>query len=192
MCRNKAAECRKQKALSKAKLNWKARYLAVRRPELAEAKAAKYKRNPVDCKQCGRQFRPQFGSTLRVFCSSRCRTKYSRKTGNQTRRARQSGSNGPFENFNPITIFKRDGWICGICKEPVDPKLRYPNPRSASLDHKIPLAKGGPHTRANAQCAHLECNVKKGDETVRNQWKRTSAAVRNGSSPVRTAGNPSA
>ena len=34
---------------------------------------------------------------------------------------------------------------------------------SATLDHVIPLAKGGAHARANVRCAHLICNLRKGD-----------------------------
>ncbi len=58
-------------------------------------------------------------------------------------------------------MYERDGWICQICREPVDPTLRYPDPMSASLDHIIPLARGGTHEPGNVQLAHWICNVKK-------------------------------
>lgn len=32
---------------------------------------------------------------------------------------------------------------------------------SASLDHVVPMSKGGGHTYANTQCSHLKCNVDK-------------------------------
>lgn len=60
-------------------------------------------------------------------------------------------------------IFDRDGWICGICQEPVDPKLKFPDRWSASLDHIRPLSKGGSHTQANVRCSHLTCNIVKRD-----------------------------
>lgn len=63
------------------------------------------------------------------------------------------------ETFDRREIFERDGWVCALCEKPVDPDLAYPDLMSASLDHRIPLAENGPHTRANAQCAHLRCNV---------------------------------
>lgn len=59
-------------------------------------------------------------------------------------------------------VFDRDGWSCGICSEPVDPATDWPDPLSASLDHILPLSKGGPHTMANVQLAHLDCNLRKG------------------------------
>jgi len=33
---------------------------------------------------------------------------------------------------------------------------------AASLDHRIPISRGGEHSRANAQTSHLGCNVRKG------------------------------
>jgi 5-methylcytosine-specific restriction endonuclease McrA len=62
--------------------------------------------------------------------------------------------------------------MCAICSEPVDRLLRYPDPMCASLEHRIPVSKGGRHTRANCACAHLRCNVQKGD---RSAWPKTEA-----------------
>jgi len=66
------------------------------------------------------------------------------------------------EKFKIIEIFERDKWICQICKLPVDKTLKFPNSFSPSLDHIIPLIKGGNHTKANTQLAHLSCNIRKG------------------------------
>jgi hypothetical protein len=77
------------------------------------------------------------------------------------RRARKR-DNGDSEEFTREEIGQRDGWICGICTEPVDPLLEWPDLWSQSLDHVIPLAHGGPHTRANSRIAHWICNVRRG------------------------------
>lgn len=58
--------------------------------------------------------------------------------------------------------------ICQICGEPVNDKdikdghirKRYP-----TLDHIIPLSKGGGHTWDNIQLAHMGCNAGKCDRT---------------------------
>lgn len=63
------------------------------------------------------------------------------------------------ERFEDAEIYERDGWRCGICRRAVNKKLRWPHPRSASLDHIVPLSQEGEHTRANVRLAHLDCNV---------------------------------
>jgi hypothetical protein len=58
-------------------------------------------------------------------------------------------------------IRERDGHRCHICREPV-PSAPYPHPLSASLDHVVPLSRGGIHDPDNVRLAHLKCNVEKG------------------------------
>jgi len=83
-----------------------------------------------------------------------------KKDGWQRRRAQKLEA--PTENFRHEEIYRRDGWVCQLCKKKVDKKLTYPDDMSASLDHKKPLSRGGHHTRANVQLAHLKCNLAKG------------------------------
>lgn len=74
---------------------------------------------------------------------------------NDRQRAKHYGVE--YEPIRRRRVYDRDGWCCGIiCRQPVDPALRYPDPMSASLDHVVPLSRGGPHTYANVQLAHLE------------------------------------
>ena len=75
------------------------------------------------------------------------------------RRAALSGAT--VEDFSPAEIFKRDEWVCHICELPVDRALGWPHPWSVSLDHVIPLSRGGDHSRANTACSHLRCNLRK-------------------------------
>ena len=56
-------------------------------------------------------------------------------------------------------IYERDAWVCQLCKKKVNRTLKYPHPLSQSLDHIIPLSRGGAHSKANVQLAHLSCNV---------------------------------
>jgi len=62
------------------------------------------------------------------------------------------------EPYTRAEIFERDGWVCQLCGQPVDPKLSAPDPGSASIDHVIPLSLGGDDTPANVQLAHFGCN----------------------------------
>jgi len=84
-----------------------------------------------------------------------------KRASEHRRRARLHGVT--IEDFNDIEIFERDNWVCGLCEKKINRRRRYPDPLSASLDHVIPLSKGGHHTRVNAQATHLRCNISKGD-----------------------------
>jgi 5-methylcytosine-specific restriction endonuclease McrA len=58
-------------------------------------------------------------------------------------------------------VFERDGFTCRLCGERTEPKM-LPHPRAATVDHVVPLSRGGGHTWGNVQCAHYECNMRKG------------------------------
>lgn len=83
-------------------------------------------------------------------------------TARHSRRVRMRGPDGVIERIDPHEICCRDEWRCGLCRELIDPSVRWPDPKSASLDHIIPLAANGTHTAANVQAAHLLCNIRKG------------------------------
>jgi len=85
-----------------------------------------------------------------------------KRTGHsETRRARLLEAF--IEKVDPLIVFKRDNWICQLCNHPVS-KIRDKRLVDiASLDHIIPLSKGGSHSYANTQLAHLSCNIKKGN-----------------------------
>lgn len=70
------------------------------------------------------------------------------------------------EPMNEKTVYLRDGWKCQHCKIRVNKKLKYPDPMSASLDHIVPLNRGGSHTYSNVQLAHFVCNISKQDRTL--------------------------
>ena len=65
------------------------------------------------------------------------------------------------EDFNPSDIFKRDGYICQLCKKKTRPGYKRTHPLYPHLDHIQPLSLGGEHSRRNTQtlCAH--CNLTK-------------------------------
>ena len=80
------------------------------------------------------------------------------------RRRDQMRAAGPAESFTKTEIGDRDGWICGICQDTtrlVDPGPGSPRALSPSIDHVVPLSRGGQHARANVRIAHLWCNVEK-------------------------------
>lgn len=131
--------------------------------------------NRFKCKYCGKEFNGQKNSQNK-FCSRGCYLKqigadswdckdYGRITDiSHIRRAKYYGVE--YEKINLIDIFERDNWTCKICDKKIDDSLPYPNPMSASLDHIIPLSKGGSHTLNNVQSSHLSCNIKKKNKFI--------------------------
>lgn len=74
------------------------------------------------------------------------------------RRAIMAGGTAT-ESFDRMEIFHRDGGICKICGEPANPFMFH-------IDHIIPIAAGGEHTRDNVQTSHPSCNMSKGAKVV--------------------------
>ena len=73
--------------------------------------------------------------------------------------------------------------VCGICGRPVNFDLTFPDPWSPTLDHIIPVAKGGdPADLSNLQLAHLQCNRMKGTKV--HEYKKKEAHVSNRDLPL--------
>ena len=60
-----------------------------------------------------------------------------------------------YEKIDTYALWKRDRGKCGICKKSV----KY---QEMSIDHILPLSRGGTHTNHNCQPAHRGCNLQKG------------------------------
>lgn len=119
----------------------------------------------ASCRQCGVEFTYRHYRRTKLYCSTKCSRKFnrgaisaeSRAAQSYRRRAAKYGS-GEHERFTRAEIFERDGWRCGICGKKVPRQTKWPAPQAATLDHIVPLAKGGKHVRANVQLAHMLCN----------------------------------
>lgn len=109
------------------------------------------------CVECGGGFIPR---SNQILCSPACRSAHLGRLGDDRSRATYYGCE--YERIDRHQIYARDGWICGICALPVDRSTVYPDPGSASLDHIIPMSRGGGHVASNVQLAHVYCNSVKG------------------------------
>lgn len=67
------------------------------------------------------------------------------------------------DDIDHLTLFHLHGWMCFCCKEPIDPKRRFPDPYAATVEHIVPLSKGGDHTWDNVAASHAACNFSRGD-----------------------------
>jgi len=79
---------------------------------------------------------------------------------NHRRRVRETGGKVD-ESLDIFQVFEEENWICQICGDQCDPLLRDRDPDMVTIDHIIPVSKGGSHTRANVQTAHFRCNMEK-------------------------------
>jgi 5-methylcytosine-specific restriction endonuclease McrA len=59
-------------------------------------------------------------------------------------------------------LWVRQCGVCSLCSRPIDHALTWPDPLSKSVDHIVPLSKGGTHEQSNLAWTHLVCNLKKG------------------------------
>lgn len=122
-----------------------------------------------DCQVCGVtvDMGQLGGKKLKTYCSPACakkaqRRQPSRKAGKERRSARKRGARTAVLVYRK-RIFERDGFRCQLCGKRLDMKKVAPHPLSPTLDHIIPLSKGGAHEPANVQAAHFLCNARKSD-----------------------------
>lgn len=69
-----------------------------------------------------------------------------------------------YKKFYSSPKSKVDG--CALCGEAVDRSLEWPHPLSKSVDHIVPISKGGTDDIENLQLAHLRCNISKHDRLL--------------------------
>lgn len=93
---------------------------------------------------------------------------------NQYRPDRDGAHKQEFRRSKKRILMTQD--TCAICGRPVDKSLKFPDPLSATVDHIIPIAKGGhPSDVANLQLAHLKCNRWKADKLMQTKAKPLAA-----------------
>lgn len=115
------------------------------------------------CARCGEEFRRRIQKrhkeTSGRYCSAWCQ-KRDKDVGN-SRANRKAMRDRVAARLSEIA--ERDNWICQLCGMPIDQAIVGPHPRCASIDHKLPLSRGGTNHDDNLQLAHLGCNARKHD-----------------------------
>lgn len=125
----------------------------------------------VTCRECGDEFSDENQGRPREYCDD-CREVAAKRVARRHRRVRRARKRGVrSEAIDLRDIAVRDGWSCGLCGGRVLRTKQVPHPRAATLDHIVPLARGGDHVRRNVQLAHFRCNSEKGDRAVGSQLR---------------------
>lgn len=84
-----------------------------------------------------------------------------RRSNYHSRRARANGaSNG--DKVLVAALIERDGLSCSSCSVLIDQQIAWPDPMSLSIDHTLPISRGGQHSLENTTLMHLRCNISKG------------------------------
>lgn len=118
------------------------------------------------CYNCGTLF---IGNNK--YCSSECLNKHHNQSHSLLRRKNIS-NNGEIDNSVTLDkLIKRDNNICYICNRECN-ELDYTYQGNTfiagnyypSIDHVIPISKGGTHTWDNVRLAHRICNSLKSDK----------------------------
>lgn len=105
------------------------------------------------------------------YCSAKCYAKAHEATKDANRRKKIKNALID-KDISLDRLYNRDDGICGICGEKCDwsdhqYRGRYfiAGKNYPSIDHIIPLSKGGKHSWENVQLAHFSCNSAKGAKT---------------------------
>jgi 5-methylcytosine-specific restriction endonuclease McrA len=72
------------------------------------------------------------------------------------------------DDIDALVLFELHAWICYVCKKPINKYLRVPHWAAATVEHIVPISKGGTHTWDNVAPAHLRCNLDKADSMLDN------------------------
>jgi len=144
-------------------------YLAEVARQKEEREQAKHesRKRIVVCDVCGKQFITYNPQQKR--CSTECAKAHKRgkqPSKNHRKRIRMYG--GEYDRSVTLKrLIERDGLRCKICGEMCDTNdhrwSKWFGPLYPTLDHVIPLSKGGGHTWDNVQVAHAICNSTKRD-----------------------------
>ena len=65
---------------------------------------------------------------------------------------------------------QRDGWVCWLCGNAVDPGAQVGSANAASMDHVLPRKHGGTTDDANLRLAHRRCNSRRGSALPELDW----------------------
>ena len=99
-----------------------------------------------------------------ITCSPPCFAEH-RLRRRQTHRARRRAAlkAAYVSDVSRSQVFQRDGYRCHLCGKKTNPLKQVPHPKAPTIDHIVPLSKGGTHEPSNCRTACFRCNCAKKD-----------------------------
>lgn len=111
-------------------------------------------------------------TTRPKYCSDKCANKAVRKSKEIKRRTRIKDATVD-KDITVLGLFKRDAGLCYLCGKPcrLDDYVMQDGQKQCgdwypSIDHVVPLSKGGIHSWDNVRLAHRICNSLKRDKLM--------------------------
>lgn len=111
----------------------------------------------TSCTSCSQPF------TARVPNAIRC--KECRRAYNEARLTRKYHERRAVGKMTMTVqaLARRDGPVCWICTMGVDMSLSGSAPMGPTIDHLLPISKGGTNDKGNLALAHRSCNMRRGN-----------------------------
>ena len=128
------------------------------------------------CKECGKHYTTT--RSTRKYCTDICNERYRNRQKETTRRKRIMMNGKVDWNISIERLLKRDGHTCYLCGEVVNTTVDTNDDCYPSIEHIIPISKGGTHTWGNVKIAHRYCNSIKSDKIVENETNYTPPVSR--------------
>ena len=140
---------------------------AARRDKQVKAIQAKHAANPrrfdFDCDRCGQLVMTDI-CIRKTYSGRYCRncSLVKRRESYRIKTAKRQGVAKP-ARLSADALIQRDGNLCRLCNTEIDLSLTRNSRFGATIDHIVPLSKGGSDDIENMQLTHWICNIKKGN-----------------------------
>lgn len=113
------------------------------------------------CQQCNQYF---YGKEEDKFCSEECKTKSKKQYSNRLKEIKKRKAHTEESKYiNLESLYSRDNGVCYLCGMKCDYNADPNSDYYPSIDHVIPVAKGGKDRWDNVRLAHRKCNYIKSD-----------------------------
>jgi Restriction endonuclease len=101
------------------------------------------------------EYRAKNGDKIRQYNAEYARLHPEKKAEREGRRRAWKMKSPAVAKIDRLAIIERDASTCYLC-------LRVLALNEVTMDHVVPLSKGGPHTPENLRVACMSCNTRKG------------------------------
>jgi hypothetical protein len=127
------------------------------------------------CIECGALF---MGQADGMYCSAKCTRRVHRRARKVLRKMKYAETEGMCERVTFRAVWEHSS-RCHVCGGLCSLQYVGVHPLAPTIDHVVPISRGGMHLNSNAAIAHMICNCFKGIQPVTPKLiERCQAAVK--------------